>query len=200
MNLFIYGDKKDVALVSAMLDDDVAVFTAAELCPSDHALSYSFTKKYSPRMRNTLAAQYCHAVVICRRQEYWHAVVNAFKARGRRTLWFNGLTLVEVAPIFDGKSKYASPSPEAATPEWELWAEQVKAKRDLADQFRPFDYGYLGGLIWSYMSGCARCTALLSMFCREEVDAIPPCRNWSERCDDLDCSEEDVLHPSHQLP
>lgn len=202
MNVFVYGSKQDVSAVSLLMGDVATIFTASEMCPSAHALRYSFTKGITPRMRNQIAAMECHTLVVCRKPRYWFSIVRAFKARGRRLFWFNGVSIREIEPVFDGKSKYASASPASAIPEWELWAEQAAAKQEAYDAYKPYPWKAISEWHASVHPGCPKWHRWEQMRyeIRAELDEQVPLRPWNYvmDADDLACSEDDVLHPSHQ--
>ena len=166
------------------------------------------------RRRNVVAAMECTALVVIGRPKFSTAIARVFKLRGRRVFWWHNRKLTEVdTPEVVSRGLHAMCGAGQGTPEWELWAEQAKAKQEKADAYTPFDYNALRETVRSRMRPTHWATitpslywqarrnfrwAMFSISCREEVDALIPQRNWNERCDDLDCSEDDVLHPSHQ--
>jgi hypothetical protein len=104
---------------------------------------------------------------------------------------------------------------EEAKMEPELWNEARHMQAAKMDEYKPFDYATLRDMIRGTMRPCAVFPingplwyqamrnfrwALYAVACREEADNTVPERPWNTHMDeeDLACSEEDALHPSHR--
>jgi hypothetical protein len=183
------------------------VYTAAELAPSKHALSYSFTKGIKPRARNQVAAMLCKAVVICGRTKYFHSVVHEFRARGRRVFWFNKNQIreIEVSDVIS-RSLHTLHGDGEGTPEWDLWAQQLREKRDKMDEIFTGEVGHVTKCnacsICGFRKTCESRMPEIKRFIKRDgvnprgLDGVPT-YGWSEPVNDVDCHPDDVLHPRH---